>query len=133
MSTTTTRGTCVVVAVVMGGSLAMAQSKQKQEADLTGRWTITLAAGAHGPQTMALLLEQKDRDVTGTVETPHGSIPVRGAFRNGELELATEQTDDGQPQITLGAVLREDGTLAGYLSSSRGDMQWTAARNRTHR
>jgi hypothetical protein len=40
----------------------------------------------------------------------------------------TLTTSADGPHATLNAVLKDNGTLAGYLSSERGDMTWTAER-----
>ena len=57
---------------------------------------------------------------------------VAGAWLSGELngeQLSLEATDTpADKALELTATLKEDGTLAGYLSGPMGDMTWTASR-----
>lgn len=77
---------------------------------------------------MGLALKQDGQNVTGTFSSPHGDVPVKGKFADGALELETTSQDADSPQVTFTAKLKDDGTLAGYLSSRMGDMTWTAER-----
>jgi hypothetical protein len=80
----------------------------------------------HGPVSMNLTLTQDGTKVTGTCETPHGDLRMKGQFRDGKLELETIEGED--PPIALKAKLKDDGTLDGYLSGKMGDMTWKAER-----
>jgi hypothetical protein len=42
--------------------------------------------------------------------------------------LKLETAEGGDAKITFTGKLKDDGTLAGYLSSQMGDMKWTATR-----
>ena len=78
---------------------------------------------------MGLVLKQDGKKVTATPAPPHGSeIPLEGEFVGGTLKLSTSSQGGEAPHATLNAVLKSDGTLAGYLSGPMGDMQWTASR-----
>ena len=95
---------------------------------MTAPGTVNIALpAAHGELTAVMELAQAGSKVTGTF-TAHGNThKLAGRFDSGELSLETIDTP-ADHTMTLTAKLREDGTLAGYLSSSRGDMQWTASR-----
>jgi hypothetical protein len=110
------------------GSLHAQRDRKSPGPSVAGRWTMSVDAGAHGTTSMGLVLEQEGQKVTGTFLSPHGETPVQGKFVDGTLELATTSKGDDAPQITFSATLKEDGTLAGYLSSQRGDLTWTAER-----
>ena len=90
---------------------------------VAGTWSMTVDGGPHGTLKMALTLKQEETKVTGTFASPHGDMAVEGTFENDALKLAA-----GEGSITFTAKLKEDGTLAGYLSSEMGDMKWTAER-----
>lgn len=110
---------------------ASAQANKKAAApSIAGRWTLTTSAdGPHGAVTMGLVLKQDGRKITATVMPPHGGeIPLEGEFADGALKLSTSSRSGEAPHVTLNATLKDDGTLAGYLSSERGDMTWTAER-----
>jgi hypothetical protein len=92
---------------------------------VAGKWTMKVEGSPHGVTTMGLALKQNGKKVTGTFASPHGDMPVEGKFEDATLTLATS---GGDSQITFNAKLKDDGTLAGFLSSSMGDMTWTAER-----
>ena len=121
----------MAAALVLWSSTAVparAQGDAKAAADLTGKWTLALQGPAvHGVTTMGLTLMQKKAQVMGTFASPHGDMHVEGEFSNGTLNLATVDAE-GDQQITFTAKLKDDGTLAGFMSSQMGDMKWTATR-----
>ena len=94
--------------------------------DVSGTWTMNVVGGPHGPATMQLMLKQEGQKVSGTFASGHGAdMEVTGEFANGSLDV---ETSGGEHKVTLNARLRDDGTLAGTLSSKVGDMRWTASR-----
>jgi len=95
--------------------------------DVTGTWTMNVEGGPHGNATMQLTLAQDGAKVTGTFASGHSAdMPIAGKFVDGNLEIAT--TGDGDGKILFSAKLKDDGTLAGYISSTMGDMKWTGSR-----
>ena len=95
---------------------------------LTGTWTMNVTGGPHGDATMGLTLQQDGTKVTGTFVSGHAAdMPVSGEFKDGTLKLQT-QADKDDNAVIFEARLRDDGTLAGYISSPVGDMKWTASR-----
>jgi hypothetical protein len=94
---------------------------------VTGTWTVMVEGSPHGNMSASLALKQDGTKVTGTFSTDHTpDMAVSGAFVDGELKIETAA--DGDHKITLTAKLKDDGSLAGYLSSRMGDMKWTASR-----
>jgi hypothetical protein len=102
------------------------ERRQSTSPTVHGSWTIT-ADTPHGRISMPLVLKQDGKNVTGTVGTPHGDMPIEGEFADRSLKLATTVESD---RITLTATLKDDDTLAGSLSGPRGDMEWTAERDK---
>jgi len=95
--------------------------------DVTGRWTMSVVGGPHGPATMHLELKQNGAAVSGTFISGHAAdMEVKGEFVNGSLQI--EASGGGHGKVTMNARLKDDGTLAGTLSSEVGDMKWTASR-----
>jgi hypothetical protein len=93
-----------------------------------GSWTLTVEGGPHGNVTMGLTLTQEGAKVTGTFASGHGpEMPVTGEFVDGALKIQTDADKDGDA-IVFTAKLKDDGTLAGYISSPMGDMKWSAQR-----
>ena len=108
------------LALVMTAALAAAPS-------VGGSWKMSVHGGPHGNATMGLILKQEGTKVTGTFATGHADMPVTGEFADGALKL--ESVSSGDSKIILSAKLKDDGTLAGYISSPMGDMTWTATRS----
>ncbi len=95
---------------------------------LTGTWTMNVTGGPHGDATMGLTLQQDGTKVTGTFVSGHApDMPVSGEFKDGALKLQTTADKDGNA-VMFDAKLRDDGTLAGYISSPLGVMTCTATR-----
>ena len=116
--------TLVALAALTAGAAAW----QAKAANVAGNWEMTVKGpAAHGDLTAVMQLEQDNKKVTGSF-TAHGNThTVAGEFSEGELKLETTDTPADRG-MSLRARLRDDGTLAGYLSSGMGDMQWTASR-----
>jgi hypothetical protein len=95
---------------------------------VAGTWTMHVEGGPHGDATMGLTLTQDGAKVSGTFASGHtADMAVAGEFVNGELKIQTTAGGDDS-KILFSAKLKEDGTLAGYISSQMGDMKWTATR-----
>lgn len=110
----------IAAAIVMTVSVAA-------QGGVAGKWTMNVDTGpAHGVTTMGLTLEQDGKNVSGTFHSPHGDVAVRGELVDGALKLAT--SDTAELSATISAKVKDDGTLAGYMSTSRGDMEFTAER-----
>lgn len=96
-------------------------------ADVSGTWTMKVTGGPHGDATMGLVLKQEGTDVSGTFSSGHAAdMAVRGEFKDGALKLETGGEEHAK--IIFSAKMKDDGTLAGYVSSPMGDMTWTAVR-----
>jgi hypothetical protein len=94
---------------------------------VTGTWTMTVEGGPHGNATMGLVLKQDGTKVTGTFASGHApDEAVSGELVDGVLKIETGGSSDAR--IIFSAKLKDDGTLAGIISSPMGDMKWTAQR-----
>ena len=122
--------TIAIVLLAVASSLPAHAQSNRSPAPVAGRWILTTSAdGPHGATSMPLVLAQDGRKVTGTLTPPHGGdLALAGEFANGELKLATAAEKDKHPAVTLQARLKDDGSLAGFLSGPMGDMTWTAVR-----
>jgi|SRR5829696_10000104 len=106
--------------------LALTAGPRAAAPDLTGTWALAVD-GPHGSGAMSLVLTQKGERVSGTFISGHGAdLIVNGEFSGGTLKL--ESADDEHHKVLFNARLKDDGTLAGYVSGPMGDMKWTAAR-----
>ena len=111
----------LMAALVMAVTMTAAPS-------VTGAWTMKVTGGPHGDATMALTLTQDGTKVSGTFVSGHGpDLAVKGTFAGGELKIETD--GDAEHRIAFTAKLKDDGTLAGYISSPVGDMKWVATKD----
>jgi hypothetical protein len=92
---------------------------------VSGTWSMSIDS-PHGNMKASLALKQDGTKVTGTFRGPMPDAAVEGTFENGKLKIETSGA--AEHMLVFEAKLREDGTLAGYLSSDMGDMNWTARR-----
>jgi hypothetical protein len=122
-----TRTFRVVAALAAAYALTVGVGAQKAGSSVAGKWTLSVDT-PHGDTLMGLELRQDGKKISGTLATPHGEVRLEGEQADGKLTLATIASDS--PQMTLTGALKEDGTMAGYLSSERGDMKWTAERSK---
>ena len=129
MTSTATRMVTIALVLCITGLARplAAQHGDHSVPDVSGKWTMTVEGSPHGATTMGLTLKQDGKNVTGTFASPHGDMPVKGEFADKKLTLATTSNGDGG-EITFKAQLKDDGSLNGFLSSSMGDMTWTATR-----
>jgi hypothetical protein len=116
----------MVVLAALAGTVGFAQKGGDQ--NLAGTWEMTVKGPAvHGDLTATMELEQDGAKVTGTFLAHGNRHSVSGEFSDGELSLETSDNEHHKG-VVISGKLKEDGTLAGYLSTPMGDMQWTAAR-----
>lgn len=127
MRTRTASVGLAMLAVWTSAALA-AGSAKKAAPTVQGSWEMTVKGpAAHGDMTATLELKQAGAKVTGTFGMHGQSHPLAGEFAEGALSLATTDTPEDK-SLSFTAQLKEDGTLAGHVSTSMGDMRWTAAR-----
>jgi hypothetical protein len=102
--------------------LVSASSLYAKPKSVSGMWTLKVTE--QGSYPMVLL--QKGKTVSGSIDGPHGTISLKGEFANGQLKM-----DGTSEAIKLSATgsLKGDGSLAGSMKSNMGDMDWTAVRN----
>ena len=113
----------LIVAAAVGAGVLHA-GRSTADASVAGKWRMAVDS-PHGAVDMGMTLSQDGNRVTGTFASPHGDMPVQGEFTDGTLKLSTTSQEAA---ITFNAKLKDDDTLAGYISSSMGDMTFTAKR-----
>lgn len=116
-------------AAVVAAATVGAQAGPKQDTGIAGTWTLTVKGpAAHGDMQATMELRQDGRKVTGTFVAHGKEQAVKGTFEDNTLSLETTETSDHHA-VTFTAKLKDDGSLAGYLSGPVGDMEWTGRRN----
>jgi len=103
--------------------------KKAEAAGAAGNWTLS-AETPHGAMDFQLALKQDGAKLTGTFTSPAGDIPVEGEVVKGVLTFKMTKAPENYPALAFKARLKDDGTMAGTMSSDSGDMAFTAKRAR---
>src|SRR5581483_9556678 len=125
--------TLVTIALVglIAISLTNAFADQKS---IAGNWSFGIrGAASDSPKpemVVRLVLMQKGRNITGTLQNPHGNpIQIKGQFSKGRFTF-TGSSEGGEWAYRLSGTgtLQSDGSFAGEIKSNVGDLLWTAVR-----
>jgi hypothetical protein len=122
--------TCVCVLAAPIAAMPQQKPDEKKAAEApsaSGKWTMS-AETPHGSIDFQLALKQDGAKLTGTFTTQAGEIPVAGEVANGVLTFKMTQEPEGYPALAFRAKIKDDGTMAGTMSSNNGDMAFTAKR-----
>jgi hypothetical protein len=114
-----TRFAALLIAMLLAVTGSVLHAAQ---ASVTGAWTFSAS-----DMTLRMNLTQEGNGVTGTLDSPHGPIQLKGEFAGGQLTLSGTSE---AIQLSASGSLKNDGSLAGSLTSNVGDMTWTAVRAR---
>ena len=129
-----------ITAFVFAVAAFVAAAIPAAQETVTGTWTLTVE---HLP--MRLVLAEKDGNVTGTLDYPHGApFKLSGSFVNGTLRVfsVTESRENFSAHIDMTGSPKADGSLEGSIKAhfiERDDAQkvvrtrdqviaWTATR-----
>lgn len=97
-----------------------------QQQTIAGTWQFRVDV-----ISLRLVLEQKGKKITGTLQNPHGPDPIHidGEFSDGKWTF-TGWSKGGEWDYKLSGTgtLQADGSMAGSLTSNAntGDLTWTA-------
>jgi hypothetical protein len=104
--------------------LALAAAAAYAQQSCAGNWELSVQN-----LTIPMVLVQDGEKVTGTFDTPHGLIPVKGELSNGKLKLIGAATDSHPIEVLATATLNPDGSLSGTVSVNSMEMSFTAVRS----
>ncbi len=115
---------------LIASSVPAADKAKKPAPTVSGAWTLTVQGpAAHGDMPATFDLKQEARKVTGTFALNGKRQPLAGEFSEGALSLKTTDTPP-DAALSFDAQLKEDGTLAGHVSTPMGDMKFSAKRTK---
>jgi hypothetical protein len=112
--------------ILVVGILAASNTYAQQSGSrIDGRWNVKVSG--HPGMSIVLEIKQDGRKLTGNFMIPdHGDLEMVGEFADGKIQL--NSTENAFAQLSLVGNLSSDGSLAGNLTSTMGDMNWTATR-----
>jgi hypothetical protein len=106
--------------------LSMSTSAQ---GNLSGAWDLNIN-GPQGPITAAAALKQDGEAVTGTIDSPAGTVPVKGTLKGKTLSISF--SIDG-PQGPLDVKVNgevEGDAMKGMIDFGMGTADFTAAKKK---
>ena len=105
-------------------AVALMTAAPRGAEDVSGTWKLAVDS-PHGDVPMSLVLKQDGTKVSGTfVSGMAPDAPVEGEFVDRTLKVESS----GDMKVTFHGTMKDDGTLAGFVSTEMGDMKWTGTR-----
>src|SRR5947209_13164749 len=116
----------LAILTIIGLILITVAAAYAEQKNLAGNWTFRV----NDEMTLRLVLTQKGKNITGTLQNPHGNpIHLKGQFSGKELKCAgSSEGGEWAYRLSGKGTLQPDGSFAGDLKSNFGDMTWTAIR-----
>ena len=114
-------GSAVVMTLVASETPSYAKEK-----GVAGTWTLS----AEG-YVLPLVLVQSGTKISGTLESTHGPMPLKGQFAKGRITFSGGGPNGigGKEEFSATGVLQSDGTLVGDLTSATsGKLTWKTVR-----
>ena len=91
---------------------------------VAGSWTMSVQG-----ISLEMNLSQSGEKVSGTLDSPHGLLQVKGEFSKGKLTFTAVSAEAPQLQFAANGVLNSDGALSGTISVNLMEMSFTAVRS----
>ena len=109
--------------MTLAASHTLAYAKEK---GVSGSWTLS----AEG-YVLELVLAQSGTKISGTLQDPHGPMPLKGQFAKLRITFSGGGPNGigGKEEFSATGVLQSNGTLVGDLTSTTSDkLTWKAVR-----
>jgi hypothetical protein len=113
----------VIVGFALVSVLAMSAVLAYAQQSVAGEWVMSVQG-----MSLKLVMAQDGEKISGTLESPHGNIPLSGDFSKGKLTISGASTEQHPVQFAGTATLAADGSLAGSISADVMVMSFTAVR-----
>ena len=111
----------VVVLIVLASAAVSAYA----QAGVVGTWSVSVQG-----LSLEMVLAQDGEKISGTMESPHGKLQVKGEFSNGRLNFTATTVEPSAFQISAVASLNTDSSLSGKMTVDSLEMPFTAARSK---
>lgn len=93
--------------------------------NVTGNWVVTVRM-PNGNVTEKWIVRQVGNNVTGTVKSPQGDLPVKGEMVSGVFLRASFK--DGEVEHLIRATAEKD-SMDGSITIGRSEYLWSAKRS----
>lgn len=104
------------------------ETKQTKAIDVTGTWEIT-SETPRGTMTRNVTFKQEGDELTGSIETRSGSVPIQNGSIDGNKISFTVVFSRGGNNFEMNYVGTVDGdTAKGTFQTPRGEVPWTGKR-----
>lgn len=119
----------IASALLLSLATGVAAAAPRLVADLTGKWTMSIAAPDQN-RTSQLTIEQKGDSISGTTESELGAAQVRGVVKGDSVFFGFGLDMGGQQLIINGsAAMKGNDKMEGMLEvGGMGAFPFTAAR-----
>jgi hypothetical protein len=108
--------------------LAIAVPAAAEDADITGRWDVTISM-QQGPQSAPLILKKDGDKIGGTFSGPQGDVPVEATVKEKAVTIwFSVPTQDGPHTMTMTGTVEQDAMSGSIDFAGRGQAQWSAKR-----
>ena len=104
-----------ITACVFAVAMMVAAAVPSAQDTVSGTWTLTVER-----LPMKLVLAEKDGNVTGTLDYPHGApFKLAGSFVSGTLRVfsAADSQENFSAHIEMTGVPKADGSLEGSIKA----------------
>ena len=97
---------------------------------MNGAFKNRSATGMYPPAyVLSMTLAQSGTQIAGTLQRPHGPVPLKGEIRKGKITFSGSSDAEHRLEISATGALQPNGTMAGDLMTNVGNMTWKAVRN----
>ncbi|MBC8090117.1 MAG: hypothetical protein H7Z40_22905 [Phycisphaerae bacterium] len=116
---TTTRN--LFVAAMIASAVAVTATAQRVLADITGKWTMTIA-GPNGANESAVVFKQEADALSGTIENQLlGAAKLAGTVKGDTVKFAFTVDMQGNVfELKAGGMIKDKDNIAGQLEAPNG-------------
>lgn len=115
--------------LALSTSVVAAQEAGAAKAGVTGSWELSWET-PRGAMTMKAEFKQEGETLAGRIETRGGWQDIKeGKVAGADFSFVLEMTRGDQTfRQEFKGALKDDGTIAGTITTPRGEMPWTGKR-----
>lgn len=99
------------------------------QGNVSGAWDLSIN-GPQGPINAAATLKQDGEAVTGTIDSPQGTVPIKGTIKGKALAIAFSiDGPQGPLEVKVSGEVEGD-AMKGMIDFGMGQADFTAAKKK---